>query len=164
MDDERNHLFLDYRNVVEALQPDGFVFENVTGLLNMQKGEVFRGICSILGESMSDIRADVLKSEHYGVAQRRWRVFVVARREGKSPEPPVPVTDFPADLAERRGLARTPGAEAAIGDLPVLQPSQDGSDLQSGEPTSDYQRLAHELITPSEYLALLRAEHRAPIG
>src|SRR5207302_1215409 len=103
MDDERNHLFVDYRVVVDALRPDGFVFENVTGLLNMQKGQVFRDVCSLLGHSMSDIRADVLKSEHYGVAQRRWRLFVVARADGRAPGPPPPVTDFPEEASQRRG-------------------------------------------------------------
>jgi DNA (cytosine-5)-methyltransferase 1 len=159
MDDDRNHLFLDYRQVVDALRPDGFVFENVTGLLNMQKGQVFRDVCAVLGESMSDIRADVLKSEHYGIAQRRWRVFVVARSEGSSPAPPPPVTDFPAEAAGRRGLATTPGAEAAIADLPPLEHSQDGSDLECVEPTTDYQRLCRGKVPPAEYLRRLRTQH-----
>lgn len=164
MDDQRNHLFLDYREVVDALHPDGFLFENVTGLLNMQKGRVFRDVRSVLGESMSDIRADVLKSEHYGVAQRRWRVFVVARADGHSPLPPPPMTDFPPEAAERRGLAVTPGAEAAIGDLPPLEHSQDGSDLDCAEPTTDYQRLCRGAISPDEYLRRLGAQHKAAKG
>ena len=88
MDDERNHLFRDYRELVDALEPDGFVFENVTGLLNMQGGRVFRDVCSVLGASMSDIRVDVLKAEQYGVAQRRWRVVGVASRPGRCPGAP----------------------------------------------------------------------------
>ncbi len=162
MADERNHLFQDYRDVVDALRPDGFVFENVTGLLNMQNGRVFRDICSVLGESMSDIRANVLKSEHYGIAQRRWRVFVVARTHSEAPPPPPLVTDYPAEAAERRGLAATPGAEAAIGDLPALAHGEDGSDFDYEEPTCDYQRLCRGLIPPEEYLRRLRAQHKDP--
>jgi DNA (cytosine-5)-methyltransferase 1 len=157
MDDDRNHLFRDYRDIVDALSPDGFVFENVTGLLNMQKGRVFRDICAVLGESMSDIRADVLKTEHFGVAQRRWRVFVTARRDGSCPSPPGPLTSFPITDAEDRGLAVTPGAEEAIGDLPGLEPGCDGSNLDLNEATSDYQRLCREVITPEAYLDRLGA-------
>ena len=163
MDDERNHLFRDYREVVDALKPDGFVFENVTGLLNMQGGRVFRDVCGVLGESMSDMRADVLKTEHYGVAQRRWRVLVVARSTGSAPEPPVRVTDFPADDAVRKGLAVTPGAADAIGDLPPLSQGEDGSDKPYREPTSDYQRFCRGLMTADDYLNRLRAD-AAPAG
>jgi DNA (cytosine-5)-methyltransferase 1 len=156
MGDERNHLFQHYREVVDALSPDGFVFENVTGLLNMEGGEVFRAVRSVLGESMGDIRADVLKSEHFGVAQRRWRVFVVARRLGASPAPPGGLTDYPPEDALRKRLLLTPGAEAAIGDLPALKPGQDGSDLELRPPVSAYQRLCREEIGPAEYTSELR--------
>jgi DNA (cytosine-5)-methyltransferase 1 len=162
MDDERNHLFRDYRDVVEALQPDGFVFENVTGLLNMQRGKVFRDVCSVLSEPMSDMRADVLKTEHYGVAQRRWRVVVVARASGSAPEPPARVSDFPPDEARRKGLAVTPGAADAIGDLPSLLQGEDGSDRPYAEPTSDYQLFCRGLISAEQYLTRLRAEHGPP--
>lgn len=162
MDDDRNHLFKDYRAVVDALQPDGFVFENVMGLLNMQRGKVFREVCDVLGASMSDIRADVLKSERFGVAQRRWRVFVVARASGQAPEPPEQLTEFPSEAAERAGLPVTPGAEDAIGDLPPLEQGQDGSDLQYGEATSDYQQMCRGLITADEYLTRLVARRVPP--
>ncbi|MEJ7893338.1 MAG: DNA (cytosine-5-)-methyltransferase [Solirubrobacteraceae bacterium] len=157
MADDRNQLFWQYRDIVQELSPDVFVFENVTGLLNMEKGRVFRDVCSVLGESMADIRADVLKAEHYGVPQRRWRVFVVASRAGRCPEPPTAITDFPAEAAERRGLSMTPGATDAIGDLPPLQPTQDGSDLPLRPATTPYQRLSRGMITPEEYLSPLQA-------
>lgn len=162
MEDERNHLFRDYREVVDALEPDGFVFENVTGLLNMQKGRVFRDVCSVLGESMADLRADVLKTEHYGVAQRRWRVIVVGRARGAAPPPPGPVTDFPVEAAQRSGLAIAPGAADAIGDLPPLRQGEDGSDAACAEPASAYQRFCRGLITAGEYLDGLRAEQGLP--
>jgi DNA (cytosine-5)-methyltransferase 1 len=164
MDDERNHLFHDYREVVDALRPDGFVFENVMGLLNMEKGRVFEEVRSVLGEPMNDIRADVLKSERYGVAQRRWRVFVGARAGGSAPDPPPPVSDFPPALAADRRMAVTPGAEAAIGDLPALEHSEDGSDLECAPPSTDYQCLCQGEISPADYLCRLRAEQEIPHG
>jgi DNA (cytosine-5)-methyltransferase 1 len=160
LDDERNHLFQDYGEIVDALSPDGFVFENVYGLLNMEKGKVFRAVRTVLAASMAHIRADVLKSDHFGVAQRRWRVFVVARRLGVSPPPPRALTDYPPEDAQRKLLPVTPGAEAAIGDLPTLKPGQDGSDLELAPAVSAYQRLCREETGPTEYLAELRGDRR----
>ncbi|MBK8294180.1 MAG: DNA (cytosine-5-)-methyltransferase [Solirubrobacterales bacterium] len=158
MEDERNHLFREYRSVVDALDPDGFVFENVLGLLSMKKGKVFQQVCDVLGEPMADIRADVLKSDQFGVPQRRSRVFVVARREGQSPEPPSPVTAFPALEAAKRGVGVTPGAEAAIGDLPAIGPSEDGCQMALADPSSNFQRLSRGLIAPDEYLDVLKSQ------
>jgi DNA (cytosine-5)-methyltransferase 1 len=164
MGDERNHLFNFYREVVDALEPDGFVFENVTGLLNMEKGKAFQAVRTVLAASKYDLRANVLKSEHFGVAQRRWRVFVVARRSGVAPSPPEPVTDYPVQDAERKGLDVTPGAEEAIGDLPALSPGEDASGLSTGVPTSAYQELARGLIAPADYVGALRASRRPAAG
>src|SRR5439155_20527282 len=44
MDDARNWLFRQYKAVIERLRPDGFLFENVPGLLNMEGGKVFEMI------------------------------------------------------------------------------------------------------------------------
>jgi DNA (cytosine-5)-methyltransferase 1 len=160
MDDERNHLFRDYRKVVDALKPDGFVFENVTGLLNMQGGRIFRDVCSVLGVSMSDMRADVLKTEHYGIAQRRSRVVVVACAQGSAPASPAPVTDFPPEAAAR--LGRAPGAADAIGDLPPLLQGEDGSTVPYGEATTAYQRFCRGMIAAEDYLARFRDLERPP--
>jgi len=162
MDDERNHLFHDYRELVDALQPDGFVFENVTGLLNMQGGRVFRDVCAVLSASMSDMRAEVLKTEQHGIAQRRWRVFVVASAEAAAPLPPARVTDYPPEAAEPRGLTTTPGADDAIGDLPPLGQGEDASNSRCSEPTSGYQEFCRGMILADEYLDRLRKGNRPP--
>jgi DNA (cytosine-5)-methyltransferase 1 len=147
MDDERNHLFHDYRELVDALQPDGFVFENVTGLLNMQGGRVFRDVCAVLSASMSE---------------RRWRVFVVASAEAAAPLPPARVTDYPPEAAEPRGLTTTPGADDAIGDLPPLGQGEDASNSRCSEPTSGYQEFCRGMILADEYLDRLRKGNRPP--
>lgn len=155
LDDERNHLFRDYADILHALSPDGFVFENVTGLLNFQKGQVFRDISAVLAETMHDVRGGVLRSEEYGVPQRRWRVFVTGRRASECPLPPAIVTSFPERDARRRGLPTAPGAAAAIGDLPPLEPGEDGSSLSASVPHSHFQQLAQGYMPPQEYLSVL---------
>jgi DNA (cytosine-5)-methyltransferase 1 len=162
LDDERNHLFRDYADILDELSPDGFVFENVTGLLNFQKGQVFRDISAVLAETMHDIRGGVLRSEDFGVPQRRWRVFVTGRRESECPLPPSIVTRFPGSEAFRAGLPTAPGAEDAIGDLPPLEPGEDGSSLSASPPGSHFQKLVQGFIQPEEYLAVLEAQRFAP--
>ncbi|WP_250378973.1 DNA cytosine methyltransferase, partial [Escherichia coli] len=41
MDDPRNSLFMHYKSLLNEIKPNGFIFENVAGLLNMEKGKVF---------------------------------------------------------------------------------------------------------------------------
>jgi len=42
--DERANLFMQYKRVLSILQPRAFVFENVVGLLSMDKGKLFQRI------------------------------------------------------------------------------------------------------------------------
>jgi len=158
MSDERNALFENYREIVDRIEPDGFVFENVTGLLNMEKGRVFQQVCSVLGEHMNDMRAHLLRAEQYGVPQRRSRVVVIGRRAATVPDAPPAVTAFPADDA---GISKAPGATDAIGDLPALTPGQDGSELGMDLATTRYQELMRGDLPPDEYLAPLEAAEAA---
>lgn len=52
MQDRRNHLVWDYVKFLEHAKPDGFVFENVTGLLNMDRGAVFASVRNLKGQSL----------------------------------------------------------------------------------------------------------------
>ncbi|MDZ4178101.1 MAG: DNA (cytosine-5-)-methyltransferase, partial [Coriobacteriia bacterium] len=65
MEDDRNHLFLDYRNLVDLIRPDGFVFENVMGLLNMQDGQVFDSIKTELERPDFTMTWRILDAEQY---------------------------------------------------------------------------------------------------
>ena len=42
--DERANLFMQYKRILEILKPRAFVFENVVGLLSMDKGRLFKKI------------------------------------------------------------------------------------------------------------------------
>jgi len=150
MHDERNHLFKDYRGLIDRLKPDLFLFENVTGLLNMDRGRVFEMICSILGQGMSDLTAWRLRAEQFAVPQRRTRIFIIGTYEGRSPAAPEPVTAYPKASSE---AALAPSVSEAIDDLPPLVAGQDGSQLgYLYGPTNPYQGLMRSHITVAEYL------------
>lgn len=42
--DDRANLFMQYKRVLSILKPRAFVFENVTGILSMDGGKLFRNI------------------------------------------------------------------------------------------------------------------------
>ena len=157
MDDERNHLFREYASIVEALRPAGFVFENVMGLLNMQGGQVFTTIREQLMQVMPNVRDFVVKSEEFGVPQRRSRVILIGyRRSVDAPRMPQPVTSMHANEWLLDVLAPAVTVAEAIGDLPALANGQDGTLLDyRGEPTCLYQRLMRGEITPHQYLDAL---------
>jgi len=129
LDDSRGNLALEYVRLLIAKQPKWFVWENVPGVLSSSKGADFASILSaftgrtilpqkfakagvIQGDPTSvdgagySIAYRILDSQHFGVPQRRRRVFVVGHL-GDDWRPPVAV------LFERESLRRdfTPSRE-----------------------------------------------------
>jgi DNA (cytosine-5)-methyltransferase 1 len=154
MDDERNHLFINYTQFLKSAKPDGFVFENVAGLLNMEKGEVFEKVKNKFKNVMPNIKGFVLNSENYAIPQRRKRVFLIGQNAfTKEIEYPRILTS----LREKRNLfdaySNCVSVEDALSDLPRLMPGQNGSYLNyDSEPQTIYQCLMRGKITPLEYL------------
>ncbi len=161
MDDERNWLFRQYKAVIDRLRPDGFLFENVTGLLNMEGGKVFEMILrELLGlRRFSTVRNWQLRSELYGVPQRRTRLVILGGREELLPSAAPPeVTRMPGreqTLFDDVPLAVT--VRQALSDLPPLEPGEDGSYKgYVSAPTHPYQELMRGVITPAQYLDALQ--------
>lgn len=153
MDDERNHLFKDYRALVDRISPQGFVFENVTGLINMQGGAVFDLVRSTLERPGFDLRWKVLDAEEYAVPQRRKRVVLTALRKDLGvwlfPQPATATT-------KSGGLEDLPSpvtAEEALSDLPALGPGEDGTGFNyASEPRNPYQALMRGRGDAATYL------------
>lgn len=158
MDDERNQLFWDYCKVIESLRPDGFVFENVTGLLNMQKGEVFEMVQNAFRAVMPAVKGWVLSADEYAIPQRRKRVFLISTMNPEAAiKPPSQITSCSqnADLFSEN--ARSISVGEAISDLPALRAGQDGSDLNYiCPPQSTYQAFMRGQIGPEDFLDSVR--------
>ncbi len=84
-DDGRNG-WPEFRRIVSELRPRWVVAENVPGLLSIDSGRYFGQIISELDELGFDVAWAVLDAQHFGVPQRRRRVFIVAGPRGRGPE------------------------------------------------------------------------------
>jgi DNA (cytosine-5)-methyltransferase 1 len=121
---QRTGLFYDAMRIVRAVNPSVLVLENVPGLLSSNHGRDFATVIREVGEGWdcSEVSWRVLDSQHYGVAQRRRRVFIVAS---------VRVGDAEQILALSESVCGDPSTRRKTG--------QDSSVDLEGSPTAESQ-------------------------
>lgn len=81
LEDARGTLFYHYAVFLEKLQPKMFLFENVRGLLNHDKGKTYSTILNIFEKAGYEIQKEVLNAWDYGVAQKRERLMTIGIRK-----------------------------------------------------------------------------------
>ena len=81
LDDTRGTLFYEFARVVKESQPKVFIYENVKGLLNHDKGNTFDVIKATFDELGYKYSYKVLNAKDYGMAQHRERIFVVGFKD-----------------------------------------------------------------------------------
>jgi DNA (cytosine-5)-methyltransferase 1 len=77
---ERSGLFWEIARLVEETQTEYFIIENVPGLLSSNKGADFGVVIGTMADLGYSVGWRVLDAQHFGVPQRRRRVFIVGRR------------------------------------------------------------------------------------
>ncbi len=80
--DSRGTLFQEYVRLLKTLQPKGFLFENVYGIIGAQNGKAWALIQKAFKEAGYAIHFRILDAADYGVPQHRERLFIVGLREG----------------------------------------------------------------------------------
>ena len=81
-DDTRGTLFREFARVVKECQPKVFIFENVRGMLNHNKGVTWDVIKKTFEDDLHyDIHFQVLNSRNYGIPQHRERLFCIGFRK-----------------------------------------------------------------------------------
>lgn len=81
-DDTRGTLFREFARVVKECQPKVFIFENVRGMLNHNKGVTWDVIKKTFEDDLHyDIHFQVLNSRNYGIPQNRERLFCIGFRK-----------------------------------------------------------------------------------
>lgn len=77
LDGDRGNLSLEFLRLADRTRPRWLVWENVPGVLSINGGRAFGAILGGLGELGYGFAYRVLDAQHFGVPQRRRRVFVV---------------------------------------------------------------------------------------
>ena len=77
LNDTRGTLFYEFARIVKESQPNVFIFENVKGLINHDKGNTFDTIKATFDELGYSYHYQVLNAKNYGMPQHRERIFVI---------------------------------------------------------------------------------------
>lgn len=81
MDDPRGKLTIKYFELVAGLRPKAFVFENVPGLLTVNKGEDFANLLQFISDTTGyKLYKTKLNAADFGIPQIRERIFIVGFR------------------------------------------------------------------------------------
>lgn len=91
LNDARGTLFYEYARLINQMKPKYFLYENVVGMLNHDKGNTWKHIKEIFESLGYAVHFKVLNSQDYGIPQLRKRIFVVGTKDiNKTFEFPAP--------------------------------------------------------------------------
>lgn len=161
--DARNWLFKEYTKVLAEVKPDGFIFENVTGILNFEGGSFFPRILSELGEHVEAFKVNKVNCANFGVPQRRERVIVLGASQAiidgftLKPITRIEVRTKSISRITNAGVDDSyplvPTTLDAIGDLPEVAAGGDASAKDYAcAPSNEYQKLMRGVLEPAAYV------------
>ena len=107
---ERSGLFWEIARIVEETKSEYFLIENVPGLLSSNKGRDFGVVVGTMADLGYSVSWRVLDAQHFGVPQRRRRVFIIGRRSGDLS--PAEVLFKPEGLRRDPSQSKQEGQEA----------------------------------------------------
>ena len=132
MADERGNLALEYLRLADRLRPRWLVWENVPGVLSSNGGRDFGSFLGGLGQLGYGFAYRVLDAQHFGLAQRRARVFVVGHLGDWRPA--AAVLFEPASLRGHPAPRRETGQSVAS---PLAAGTPNGSGYRNDADTAD---------------------------
>lgn len=131
-----NWLYKEFIRIIHILNPQWVVFENVTGLLEMESGAFFSSILADFQSVGYTCSYSVLNASDFGVPQRRSRLFLIGSKNG-----------IQIELGGAQPLPLVTVGNAFC-DLPVLE---NGASIDclpySGDSDSDYAKLMRNGLT-----------------
>ena len=126
-ENQLNWLYTEFLRVIDAWQPLCFVFENVKGITNFNRGTMLTTILQAFQSRGFNLVHGILNAQDFGVPQDRNRFFLVGSRDGVDFDLPSPTGDSPPTVSD------------AIEDLPELRNGSAAVSLPySDTPPSDY--------------------------
>lgn len=148
IDDPRNFLFKEFVSMVKKIKPKVVVFENVEGILTINKGKSFESIKKSfenLGYTLEGRKIHVVK---FGVPQKRKRVIIIGLLKGG------PSKCFPKEILSNENKFIT--VKEAIDDLPKIK-ANGGKDIikKVTTPNSTYQKFLSNKISIESFVKTL---------
>lgn len=157
--DGRANLFLEYKRILEIVQPKAFVFENVVGILSMDKGDLFKRVQKEFMELGFTLKYKVLDAVNFGVPQHRERVILVGFKGDN-------VFEYPEETHGNNIVGKLNWVTygQALGDLPSLQGGEENNNY-AVLPENEFQKFIRKNNTTqlSEHCAPKNGEHLVKI-
>jgi len=119
----RSGLFWQICRILDETKAQSFILENVGGLLSSNDGRDMRTVINALNELGYGIAWRSLNSQHFGVAQRRKRIFIVGFRDDSGER----AAEVLALKESRRRFIGTGGKEESK--TPIGTPKRTSDDL-----------------------------------
>lgn len=117
-EDTRGTLFREFARIIKECEPKVFIFENVKGLLNHDKGNTWEVIRSTFEEYCGyHIYFNVMNSKDYGIPQHRERIFCIGFKDDVNFEFPTPIPleyrmyDFLEDFIDTKYFLKEKGVK-----------------------------------------------------
>lgn len=79
-EDTRGTLFFDVARIIKEKQPEGFILENVEGLVTHDKGKTFKIIENTLLDLGYKVTSRIINGKDFGLAQSRNRIYIVGHK------------------------------------------------------------------------------------
>lgn len=141
IDDPRGKLFQEYYRILKEINPKVFLFENVKGLLSMQRGKLLVEIISLFESLGYRVSYKLLNAVDYGAPQNRERVIIIGTKLNSNFKFPK-ITHFNPEENQsvlNPNLKPYLKLSEAIGDLPY---STDNKELfeYNFQPSNDFQK------------------------
>ena len=115
-EDTRGTLFSEFARVVIECQPKVFIFENVKGMINHDKGNTWRVIKQTFEEDCGyDVYYQVLNGRDYGIPQSRERIYCIGFKHETEFKYPAPIKlgntvyDFLEEIFDTKYLLKERG-------------------------------------------------------
>lgn len=144
--DPRNFLFLEFMRIVKNIQPKNVLIENVSGLARRASGDFKEAIIGALKKLGFKVTFLELNSVHYGVPQKRIRVFFIGTK-GKTVTPPTPthgedlitIDNYNSKSSIKKKRVVT--VKDAISDLPNLESNEEKFSNEKSDTLTPFQKL-----------------------
>ena len=158
-DDYRNYLFESFVKVVQAFEPEVFVFENVAGILSAKPGgrHVTERIYEAFEAAGYEIRTpaglanSVYNAVSFGVPQNRPRVIILGVRRGSK----FSLDNLYASISRQKSTEQPKTVRDAISELPHIYPLPEP--IKVGR-----QSVSHQVQNPNPLITQHEPRFHAP--